>query len=63
VVVFTVGAGTLSVARGATDDAGRASTRWTPGTAAGDQVVTATLRGTSTRVTHTVRVTTPTKRR
>jgi len=63
VVVFTAGAGALSVARVATDDAGRATTRWTPSATAGNQVVAATLRGTSAKATDTVRVVAPTKRR
>ena len=61
-VVFMAAGGTLSASRVAADSAGRAATRWTPGAAAGDQVVSATLRGTSAKAAHTVRVTAPAKR-
>lgn len=62
VVVFAAAAGTISSSRVATDDAGRATTRWTPGPTPGDQRVTATLRGTSSKTTHTVHVTAPSRR-
>jgi hypothetical protein len=55
-VVFTASAGTLSAARVISDSAGVAATRWTPGPTAGSQTLSATLRGTSIKTTHTVQV-------
>ena len=55
-VTYTAAAGTLSPARVMTDDQGRATTRWTPGSAAGEQPLTAVVRGTTVRATHSVRV-------
>jgi hypothetical protein len=62
IVVFTARAGVLSASRVASDDAGLAVTRWTPGPTAGDQAVTATLRGTTVKATHTVRIAAPAKK-
>jgi hypothetical protein len=56
-VVFTAGAGTLSAARVMSDSTGGSATRWTPGSAVGQQTVTAAIRGTSIKATHAVRVT------
>jgi len=55
-VTFSAAAGTLSASRVMTDDQGRATTRWTPPAAAGERVLTAVVRGTTIRATHTVRV-------
>jgi adhesin/invasin len=55
-VTYTTATGALSVARVMTDDAGRASTRWTPAAAPAEQVLTAVVRGTTVRATHTVRI-------
>jgi hypothetical protein len=55
-VVFSARAGTFTASRVATDTAGRALTRWTPGAAAPEQALTATLRGTSIKTTHAVPV-------
>lgn len=56
-VSYTVASGTISPARVMTDDAGRAATRWTPSAAPVEQVLTAVVRGTTVRATHSVRVT------
>ena len=55
-VTFSAAAGTLSRSRVMTDDQGRATTRWTPAAAVGGRLLTATVRGTTIRATHTVRV-------
>ncbi|MBI3081892.1 MAG: Ig-like domain-containing protein [Gemmatimonadetes bacterium] len=55
-VTFSAAAGTLSASRVMTDDRGRATTRWIPGAASGAGVLTAVVRGTTVRATHTVRV-------
>ncbi len=55
-VTFSVAAGALSAARVMTDDAGRATTRWTAGPTPGEQALTAVVRGTTVRATHVVRV-------
>ncbi|MBI2402105.1 MAG: Ig-like domain-containing protein [Gemmatimonadetes bacterium] len=55
-VTFSAAAGTLSASRVMTDDRGRATTRWIPGVASGAAVLTAVVRGTTVRATHTVRV-------
>lgn len=62
-VLFAARTGTLSASRVMSDTAGRAATRWTPAAAAGDQQITATVRGTTVKATHTVRVSAPTQRR
>jgi adhesin/invasin len=61
VVVFSAPGGTLTAARVATDTAGRALTRWTPGSAAREQTLTATVRGTAIKAIHAVPVTAPTR--
>jgi hypothetical protein len=58
-VVFAARAGVLSAARVRTDDSGNAATRWTPARIPGEQPLTATLGGTTTKSTHTVRVSAP----
>ena len=55
-VVFSARAGTFTASRVATDTAGRALTRWTPGAAPPEQALTATLRGTTIKTTHAVPV-------
>jgi adhesin/invasin len=55
-VTFSAAAGALSASRVMTDDRGRATTRWTPASAVGERVLTAAVRGTTIRTTHTVRV-------
>jgi adhesin/invasin len=55
-VTYSAASGTLSVARVMTDDAGRGATRWTPAAAPAEQVLTAVVRGTTVRATHTVRI-------
>jgi hypothetical protein len=55
-VTYAAASGTLSLARVMTDDAGRASTRWTPSAAPAEQALTAVVRGTTVRATHTVRI-------
>jgi Bacterial Ig-like domain (group 1) len=62
VVVFSVRAGTLTASRVATDTAGRALTRWTPGAAPREQSITATIRGTTIKATHALPVSTPPKK-
>jgi hypothetical protein len=62
-VVFGAAAGTLSVSRVLSDSAGAAATRWTPGATPGGQSLTATLRGTTIKATHTIRVASPAARR
>jgi len=62
VVVFAARAGTLSASRVATDTTGRARTRWTPATTPPEQAVTATIRGTSIKTTHTMPVTVPARK-
>jgi hypothetical protein len=62
VVVFGVRGGTLTASRVATDSAGRAATRWTPAATPAEQAITATIRGTSFKATHPVRVTAPARR-
>jgi hypothetical protein len=61
VVVFGAAAGTFTATRVATDTAGRARTRWTPGAAPREQLLTATIRGTASKATHMVVVTAPAK--
>jgi hypothetical protein len=56
---FTVSAGSVSPARVMTDEKGVATARWTLGPAAGNQTVTATVRGTAAKATATVRATAP----
>ncbi|HEX9632074.1 MAG TPA: Ig-like domain-containing protein [Gemmatimonadales bacterium] len=56
VVVFSAGAGTFTASRVATDTAGRALTRWTPGAAPREQSLTVTIRGTAIKTTHAVSV-------
>jgi adhesin/invasin len=56
-VVFTTTGGSAAPARIMTDAKGQAATRWTLGPAAGDQVLTATVRGTSAKTTMTVEAT------
>lgn len=55
-VVFAAGAGTLSATRVMSDTTGAAATRWTPSAALGEQALSATLRGTTIKATHAVRV-------
>jgi len=55
-VTFSVSAGTLSAARVMTDDQGRGSTRWTPRATPSEATVTAVVRGTTVRATHSVQV-------
>jgi len=62
-VVFTPTAGTVSASRVASDGAGAAATVWTPGAPAGEQRLTATVRGTSVTAAHAVRVTVPPTKR
>lgn len=50
-VSFTTRTGSVSPARVVTDERGRARTRWTLGTAAGEQVLAAAVRGTDVRST------------
>jgi hypothetical protein len=58
-VVFTTRAGGLSVSRVRTDNAGNATTRWTPARTPTDQQFTATLGGTAIKSTHSARVSLP----
>jgi hypothetical protein len=53
-LVFTSSSGTVAPVRVMTDAHGRAATHWTLGPAIADQMVTATVRGTSIRTTLTV---------
>lgn len=53
-VVFSVTGGTLTAARVMTDERGRAATRWTLGKKAGDQSVSATIRGTDVKAARAV---------
>jgi hypothetical protein len=55
-VVFSAASGTLTAARVMSDTTGAAATRWTPGATPGEQALTATIRGTTIKTTHTVRV-------
>ena len=55
-VVYSAASGTVSPARVMTDDGGRAATRWTPSPTPPEQVLTAVVRGTTVRATHTLRV-------
>ncbi|HUO52820.1 MAG TPA: Ig-like domain-containing protein [Gemmatimonadaceae bacterium] len=48
-VAFLVASGSVTPARVMTDSSGRASTRWTLGTKAGEQPITAVVRGTSVK--------------
>lgn len=52
--VFTVSAGTVSAARVMTSEKGLAATRWTLGPRAGEQTLTAVVRGTAAKTTLTV---------
>jgi hypothetical protein len=61
-VMFSGSAGNVAPTRVATDARGQAVTRWTPAARAGEQVLTATVRGTSVKGTHTVSVIVPTRR-
>ena len=61
VVAFSASAGTLAVARVATDTVGRALTRWTPAAAPREQTLVATIRGTSIKATRAVAVSAPAK--
>jgi hypothetical protein len=61
-IVFSAGAGTLTAARVMSDTTGAAATRWTPGATPGEQALTATIRGTAIKATHTVRVTATARR-
>jgi hypothetical protein len=54
-VAFLVSSGSVSPARVMTDSTGRAVTKWTLGTAAGEQPITATVRGTTVKATAVVR--------
>lgn len=58
-VVFAAKSGTLTTTRAMTDDRGRAATRWTLGRTAGDQTVTATVRGTDVKAARVVRARAP----
>jgi Bacterial Ig-like domain (group 1) len=62
-VVFTASGGAFSASRVMTDTTGQAMTRWTPGASPTDQRLTVTLRGTTIKATHTVRVSAPSKKR
>lgn len=53
-VSFSTRAGSVSPARAVTDERGRARTRWTLGTAAGEQELVAAVRGTDVRSSLTV---------
>jgi hypothetical protein len=55
-VSFTAAVGTWSASRVMTDAQGRATARWTPAGAAAERALTAVVRGTTIRATHTVRV-------
>jgi hypothetical protein len=59
-VVFAAAAGTLSASRVMSDTAGAAATRWTPASTPEEQTLTATLRGTTIKTTHRLRVAAPT---
>jgi len=54
-VIFTPGAGSVSPARVMSDAKGMASTKWTLGRGAGDQALTATVRGTTVKTSAFVR--------
>lgn len=54
-VVFTPSAGAVSPARAMTDAKGTVQTKWTLGKSAGDQMISATVRGTSVRTSSGVR--------
>ena len=58
-VVFSASAGTLTTARVATDDRGRAATRWTLGKTAGAQTLSAAVRGTTVKAAHAIRARAP----
>ncbi|HET7039583.1 MAG TPA: Ig-like domain-containing protein [Gemmatimonadales bacterium] len=58
-VVFGAAGGSLSATRVMSDTTGAAATRWTAPATPGEQTLTATLRGTTIRATHTVRVIAP----
>jgi hypothetical protein len=59
VVVFAANAGALTAARVASDSTGTAVTRWTPAAARQEQSLTVTVRGTTIKATHAVRVSVP----
>ena len=57
--VFTASAGTVTPARVMSDEKGLAVARWTLGTAAGEQTLTATVSGTTVKTSLIVRATAP----
>ncbi len=62
-VVFAATGGALSASRVMTDTTGHATTRWTPGASPAEQRLTATLRGTTIKTMHVVRVSAPREKR
>lgn len=58
-VTFSVSSGAIVPARVVTDSSGRASTKWTLGTAAGDQMLTVRVRGTNVKTGAMVHATKP----
>ena len=60
-VVFGVSAGSAAPLRVMTNAKGQASTKWTPGAKAGEQTLTATVRGTTVRTAAAVEVRAPKK--
>lgn len=61
-VVFAVKTGALSATRVLTNAQGRAATRWTLGSAVGDQAVTASVRLSTVKTSHTISVVPPKRR-
>jgi Tfp pilus assembly protein PilZ len=57
-VVFRTSSGALSTARVMSDAKGRAATRWTPAQGTADPVITAAVRGTTVKASHTVHLAT-----
>jgi len=62
-VAFASKAGKVTLARARTDQAGRASTRWTLGTAAGEQRIEAMVKEAGIRASGVVRATAPARRK
>ncbi len=61
-VRFSVATGTVLPLQGTTDGAGRVSTKWTLGPKRGKQTVTAAVKASALRATHTVEAGAPTKK-
>jgi len=61
-VRFSVAAGTVLPAQGTTDASGRATTKWTLGPKRGKQTLTAAVKSTALKATHTIEAGAPTKK-